>query len=92
MGKQSISKKLGISMCLQYWGPLKEKVDELWQCEEEAIKQLVSKPVDNKDVLNEHILQKKALERMYSLVAELKEELHPDEPSEDDEPDTKQIS
>lgn len=92
MSRADNSRKLGISACLQSWGPLKEKVDELYECEVSAIARLTSEPVKDKDVLNEHILQKKSLERIYQLVGELKEELHPNEPSEDDEDDPKQIS
>ncbi len=77
------SKQMEISGFLQNYGPFKAKLDELLGWENEAILKLTSDAVHPADVddLNKHILQKKAIERIYLLVEEMREDLHPDETS-----------
>lgn len=79
------SKKMEISQFLQSWGPLKAKLEELMECELASIGTILQGHVKGETVeeLNKHIFQKNAIERVFQLVQELKEDLHPDEESSD---------
>lgn len=81
------SRKLEIGAFLQSWGPLKQKLEEQYECEKQFINQLTASSVNgsNLEKLNEHIHQRKAIERVFQLVQELKEDLYPDEVSSDEE-------
>lgn len=81
------SRQLEISQCLKSWGPLRAKLEELKETEQAAIDTLLSNALHPADIndLNIHLLQKKAIDRVFLLVEELKEDLHPEELSSDAE-------
>lgn len=81
------SRKLEIGAFLQSWSPLKEKLEELLACENASIESITRNAIYGVGVeeLNKHIFQKKAIDRVFQLVDELKEDLHPDEVSSDEE-------
>lgn len=86
---KTASRKLELSECLKNLGPLKAKIEELIDLELKSIEAQTTGAVHIADVdeLNKHILQKLALQRVFLLIEELKEELHPDGDPEDDDND-----
>lgn len=85
MSRALASRQLEISTLLQSFRPLREKLNELMDCETAAIETLTGDAVHVADLedLNKHILQKRALHRVFQMVEELKEDLHPGEESSD---------